>query len=708
MRTISLILALALLTACGSSGTRADLSGTGKKSQVDGRVTGFGSIIVDGVRYPTPRVQVDVDGQTGVLLDLDVGMVVSVQVNAAGEAVFIRYRDNVEGPVSSVDVGAEQFVVLGQTVRVDELTTFDGVSLATLQVGDRVEVSGVVDADGAILASYVEREDDTQEDAEVLGNVRALDTASQRFQINALVVDYSAAQIEVTGGLRNGPLVQVEGEVDASSGVLIAREVESIDVVVRAPGDETPVDEDQELRVSGVVRELAADGSRFALNNFTVVVTADTELEGAAAQSLSERVRVEVEGVLNALGELVATEIELQPEVNFEIEGTVEAVDSASSTLTLLGGVSVRVTEETSFKDDSELELREFGLADLRTGDRVEIVGVSSGDDIVALRLEREDSDVDDDGDGERDGDKLRGAVSQVDANSQQFVVQGTTVQVGASTEFEGYADAADFFARVGPGDQVEVEGTYDAGSMILSAVEIEDRQPGASANANAPGQARTVNEAGDSGESSQASSAEDDQAENASGSGGGERNANANAGGSANGGGRGASGADPGSAEPAPNRRPDHAGTGQPAANSGEDGEPSNNSEQGRAQGANGGSSSNSGGAQAQGNSGNGNASNGNNSAASSNNNGNASNGNNSAASSNNNGNASNGNNSAASSNNNGNASNRNNNTGASNGNSSSDSSNNGDASGNTQRGQPADNAAGNSSGGGGNPGRA
>ena len=469
------------VAACGGGGSSADLSGTGKKSQVDGRVTGFGSIIVDGVRYPTPRVQVDADGDAGTLQDLSVGMVVSLRVNEAGEAIFVRYRDNVEGPVSSVDLDAGQFVVLGQTVRVDELTTFEDVSLATLQVGDRVEVSGAVDTDGAILASFVELEMDGLDGGEVLGNVSALDTAALTFRINDLVVDYSAASVDVTGGLRNGPPVEVEGVLNADTGVLQATEVESFDVVVRAPGEDDIDEDDQELRVSGVVRELAADGSRFALNNFTVVVTADTELEGAAARSLSERVRVEVEGVLNALGELVATEIELQPEVNFEIEGTVEAVDSASSTLTLLGGVSVRVTEETSFKDDSELELREFGLADLRTGDRVEIVGVSSGDDIVALRLEREDSDVDDDGDGERDGDKLRGAVSQVDANSQQFVVQGTTVQVGASTEFEGYADAADFFARVGPGDQVEVEGTYDAGSMILSAAEIEAEDAGSS-----------------------------------------------------------------------------------------------------------------------------------------------------------------------------------------------------------------------------------
>ena len=61
---------------------------------------------------------------------------------------------------SSVDLAGNMLVVLGQAVRVSDLTSFDdsfaNPSLAGISPGDIVEVSGLRDSDGIIDATRIE------------------------------------------------------------------------------------------------------------------------------------------------------------------------------------------------------------------------------------------------------------------------------------------------------------------------------------------------------------------------------------------------------------------------------------------------------------------------------------------------------------------------------------------------------------------------
>ncbi|MGD8372458.1 MAG: DUF5666 domain-containing protein, partial [Syntrophobacterales bacterium] len=118
---LAILLAL-LLISCGSSG--GGIGGSGVTSQ--GSITGFGSIVVNGTEFDTTNATIIVEGEEAGVVDLHLGMVVTVYGTDGKSAVANRvvYNDNVEGPVKNiVDNGtSKQFEILNQTVIVNFIT----------------------------------------------------------------------------------------------------------------------------------------------------------------------------------------------------------------------------------------------------------------------------------------------------------------------------------------------------------------------------------------------------------------------------------------------------------------------------------------------------------------------------------------------------------------------------------------------------------
>src|SRR5690242_10772242 len=163
---ISTILAAAMvaLAACDGATDVAGIQGTGSPSPaaVQGPITGFGSIFVDGIEYSTAAAQITVDGHAATEAQLRAGQVVTVNgtQNADGKtgtATQVTFVDDVQGPVTAVDLTSNTFVVLGQTVRVTTATLLDAniqpADVTGLTAGVVVEVSGFRDASGTIVAS---------------------------------------------------------------------------------------------------------------------------------------------------------------------------------------------------------------------------------------------------------------------------------------------------------------------------------------------------------------------------------------------------------------------------------------------------------------------------------------------------------------------------------------------------------------------------
>ena len=466
------LLAAALVAACGGGGGGNGpdpVAGIdrGGRTISQGPINGFGSVIVNGVHYSTSGATITIDGQPGTEAQLRVGQVVRVEgtVDAngtTGVARSISFDDDVEGPVQSIDLAAARFVVLGQTVQVGASTSFDDSivprSLDGLQVGDRVEVSGLVDAGGVIAATRVER-GAAIGTVEVKGTASAVNVAAHRLAINGLTVDYSAATLDgFTGGQpANGDLIEAHGTVNGS-GVLVATRLER-----RSASLSGTTDDDADLE--GLVTRFVST-TDFDVAGQRVTTTATTRYEGGTAANLALDVNVEIEGGFDASGRIVATKVEFRRSSDVEFAGAVESVNLAANSLVLLG-VTVRVNTLTRFEDQSDADVERFGLDDLRVGDYVEVRAYDDGTGLLATLLERDDAEA---------SVELRGTASDVAA--PDFSVAGVAVTTDAQTEFRdntGASITAGAFFAAAPGREVKVRGTLVGSVVLADRAELED-----------------------------------------------------------------------------------------------------------------------------------------------------------------------------------------------------------------------------------------
>ena len=414
--TVSFAIAAVIgLTACGGSGEGSDSTASSPvmsgSTITTGVITGFGSVFVDGVEFETDDSSFSLDdGDDGVENEdgLAVGMVVTVTgtVHAdgkTGSARHIEFDDELEGIVNTNSVGAEgtgTMTVMGQTVIVKNTTIFEsdvaGIdSIDKVAAGNVVEVSGYSSGDGSVYATRIEVKLAVHagEEIEVKGIVSNL--AASRFDIGGLTVDFSSALFDDSlpnGTLGNGQYVEVKSTAGFSlDNQLIASEIELQD-----DGDmELEGDEGDEAELNGIVTAVSPD-SAFEVGGRTVIITSATSFEHGNPGDIMPGVYLEVEGELNAEGELVADEIELAIEDDIEIQGTVEAVNDPPGSVTLLGEI-IQVNASTLLIDKQDeaglLPEHFFGLDDLNSGDYLEIDAYLDPDsgELIAVKLERDD-----------------------------------------------------------------------------------------------------------------------------------------------------------------------------------------------------------------------------------------------------------------------------------------------------------------------------
>ncbi|MGL5002001.1 MAG: DUF5666 domain-containing protein, partial [Casimicrobium sp.] len=149
----------------------------------------------------------------------------------------------VKGAVSSINAANKTLVVLGQTVQVTADTVFEGsddtiLSFADLQIGMFIEVSGLRQDDGTLVATRIEREKNppASNSVRLCGTISSLDATAKTFKVEGLTVDYSSATVKGTPA--DGMRVKVRGSINAS-GVLVASQLE-----VKKPSDDDDDDHD--------------------------------------------------------------------------------------------------------------------------------------------------------------------------------------------------------------------------------------------------------------------------------------------------------------------------------------------------------------------------------------------------------------------------------------------------------------------------------
>ena len=373
-------------------------------------------------------------------------------------AASVTFDDAVEGPIESIDIAASTITVLSQLVHIDADTSFDDsispASIDGLSVTDIVEVSGFFLADGSISATRIEPKPAGGE-FEVTGLVSNL--SGTTFDINALEVDFSAAQLDnfPNGSPEEGQPVEVKGMIFGAGGELLATRVEF-------KGGDLGDDGDQ-VELEGFITRFVS-ASDFDVEGVPVTTTGSTVYENGTAADLALNRKVEVEGSIDAAGLITATKVEIKLSNFIRIEGRVEAV--ASSSVDIFG-ITINTDALTRFEDNSSADLEIFNLGNVAVGDYLETRGYEDASGVVATRIERDDFG------GEV---AIRAFVDSV--SDPNFSIRGVSIETNGATVFRDNSNqviSSGVFFGQAMGRLVEANGSESNGGILADEVQLEN-----------------------------------------------------------------------------------------------------------------------------------------------------------------------------------------------------------------------------------------
>ncbi len=436
-----------------------------------GPIDGFGSVIVNDVRFNTDSASFTVDGVAASQSDLSVGQVIELEGNFGSRvASSVSYRSEIKGPVTSItlndpELGLGTLVVLGQTVRVNSQTVYDGTSLSAIVQGNLLEVSGPRNSDGSVVATYLEAKSNLPE-YKVVGT--ATNATATTFSLGALSVNYGSADTsDLPGGVvANGDRVEARTDPAGFSppSSFVANRVE--------PADGPNGQAGARIELEGFVTNFTS-AANFRVFDFPVRTDSGTNFINGNAASLANNVKVQVKGSVASDGFLRADSCEIQSTGAIRTEWEVESFNLGASTVTVLG-VEWQIRSDTELEDDSSANVDPFTLADLSVGDLVQVRGFLDGSTPVASRFERDDPQSD---------ARLRGPVTAVTiGGSFDFEILGTGIRSDSMTIHRDENDAvisqSAFFTALGTGVFVDAKwdpfsGTSNAADEL--SLELDD-----------------------------------------------------------------------------------------------------------------------------------------------------------------------------------------------------------------------------------------
>lgn len=381
-------LAAALLHACGGG---VEGQGTGSVSSYsEGPISGFGSIVVNGIHFDESRASIsDDDGRALTAADLKLGMTVRIdggridQTLGTAQADAVRVGSDLVGPVSANDLAARTLTVLGQTVRVTASTVFDEAvagGQSVIVVGDTLEVYAILDpVSGVYAAQRIERRA-APPAYKLRGVVARLDGTQHTLQIGNATLSY--APDIAPPGLADGQIVRLTLQTAPDD---LGRWV-----VTRFDAGATKPADGREVEIESVIASYVSNAD-FTLSGLRVDAGA-ARIEPAGA-ALAAGVRVEIEGTMRA-GVLVARRVEVKGRGDdggddsgggreLEIEARISALDTGAMTFVVRG----------QLVDYGNAEFKNGTASDLALDRRVKVKGRlgEDGATLEASEIEFED-----------------------------------------------------------------------------------------------------------------------------------------------------------------------------------------------------------------------------------------------------------------------------------------------------------------------------
>ncbi len=471
------IAASVFLAACGGGGGgggSTQTAGIGGTGIVAGKITGFGSIFVNGKEIETDQSQFIVDGDDSASQsDLALGMYVQLRVktlngNILEEALDVYYDDEVQGPVvgiSGTSSGETQrtFTVFGQNIIIDDTSTiFVGTSFVGLTNNRIVEISGFRTSPNDITATYVEDKGPANPGSEVelRGTISGLAGVApiQTFQVDGVTINTDISTV-----LKNGLVLQDTLYVEVEGTYVNATTVAATEIEEE---DEDIGDDFDEVSLQGLISNYSGLDD-FFIDGQQVDASGASLSPANTAGLLGNGVEVEVEG--DIVGNiLIADELELR-DGESELRTTVRTIDLPGNRFELeypgngdssLGTVWVNVSGQTLFEDESVANLPNFSLDLLMVGNFVRVKGIANlsgiNPEVDAETVKRRDPD----------STSLEGVV-QAKVKPVSITILGITYPVDPAATYEDEN-----------GTPMNANDFFDAIVVDTSVVELEDDDP--------------------------------------------------------------------------------------------------------------------------------------------------------------------------------------------------------------------------------------
>jgi hypothetical protein len=459
------IAALAVALALGGCGGDSSDSSTTTttpgtvtptSSVYSGSISGFGSVIVNGVRFETVGASTsDDDGAEVRLEDLRIGMPVTVSGSAddstgRGTATQLTLSHGTTGPVTNVNTGAGTLDVVGQPVQTDTSTVYVDIAggLTDLANGTPsvVEVHGVLQSNGTLLAAVIENKTGFP-GVRVVGRMASWSEGAKTFVVGGITVNYTSAT--VTGNLGDGKRVKIRTttEVPDDTGLLTLGVDSTVKVKSGAANGES-VPANTYLKLEGVVETLPDSNGLLTVSGTPVNVSSATgkaiitavgqliEVKGTWDGSVLQATKVEAEDGGEDRNELYGAVSELQP-------------SSGTPTSVVVHGVTVDVSSAVFTNGKT--------AADLVVGSYVEIKGHVVDGVLVATKVELKTGS---DAAGREFEDY--GVISDF-SSASSFKVNGVTVDASSARFEDGTA------SNLVNGAYVEIQGAQNAGGVFVA-----------------------------------------------------------------------------------------------------------------------------------------------------------------------------------------------------------------------------------------------
>lgn len=364
--------------------------GTGQIASFSlGAISGFGSVIVNGIKYDDSAATVTDDlGDARVLGQLRIGMVVEIEgeaddVNAVGTARSIRIVSEVKGRVGVINAASGQLIVQGLTVQTGAETVWDDPSgIAALRTNDIIEVWGFADRtrpQGVLMATRIDASPGDRTLAKLRGVVDAISVAPAAVRIGSQTIDL--AKTGLPAGLSAGALVQVQGGMPVNS--TSALSADRISVITPALSQGVSA-----ARLEGQISGYQSPGD-FQLAGLTVDASA-ASFQGGSAATLRNGLRIRVDGKASG-SKVIAERVSIRNDGAGGGTGEDEAqVKGSILRFNRLADFSVIDRAGRVFQiDGSRAGFESGSSADLKVGVSVEVKGQRGA--VLAARLIRID-----------------------------------------------------------------------------------------------------------------------------------------------------------------------------------------------------------------------------------------------------------------------------------------------------------------------------